>query len=383
MKTKTIVQLVVVVICFAAAGVVVWRTNFQQRRPTVAPPPPVSSETRAAEQAARKAEREAAKRAAEEAKRATEAANPNRKSEDGWPALVEAAYRGNVQEVKKLLAAGADVNLVGPGDWTALMQAAGCGHAEVTTTLLGAGALVYLENQIHHTAYDLAQQRGHAEAAQLLAAAGAAQDARPLCAAVEGNQLEAAQRLLEQGAPLNGQDGAGRTPLFYALIKLPGRYSEFHHRPSDAVVNWLLSLKPDVNVRDGRGLTVLLAYVSGRDADPPVVQKLLDAGTDPLATDQRGATALHLCTSPEVAELLLKAGVPLNGLDQDGNTPLHRQVMRQNGPVVAWLLAAGADTTVINKRKQTARQSLGERPNLESMRKNWDATQAALASVPE
>ena len=54
--------------------------------------------------------------------------------------LLEAACEGNVNEVKRLIVDGADVNASDDYGWTALMIAAGCGHTETCEMLIAKGA---------------------------------------------------------------------------------------------------------------------------------------------------------------------------------------------------------------------------------------------------
>ena len=67
-------------------------------------------------------------------------------------ALHQAAERGDRAEVRRLLAAGAEVDAKDPYKATALMFAARCGYADVATVLLEAGAEVDLQDYRGYTA---------------------------------------------------------------------------------------------------------------------------------------------------------------------------------------------------------------------------------------
>ncbi|XP_047100837.1 ankyrin repeat domain-containing protein 39-like [Schistocerca piceifrons] len=87
--------------------------------------------------------------------------------------LIEAAMEGEVEEVRALLAAGADV---GARDWagrTALHCAARSGHAAVVRLLLSAASDPNARDQWGQTPLHLAAYNGHTEAAAALLQAGA------------------------------------------------------------------------------------------------------------------------------------------------------------------------------------------------------------------
>ncbi|XP_049769398.1 uncharacterized protein LOC126108205 [Schistocerca cancellata] len=87
--------------------------------------------------------------------------------------LIEAAEEGAVEEVRALLAAGADVGARGGGGLTALHQAAERGDAAVVRLLLSAASDPNARDQWGWTPLHLAAYCGHAEAAAALLQAGA------------------------------------------------------------------------------------------------------------------------------------------------------------------------------------------------------------------
>merc|ERR1711988_1252382 len=105
-----------------------------------------------------------------------------------------AAHNGHIEIVKRLLDAGAEVDLQSKfsgsaetaqeilrrgmslqmlDGWTALILAAGKGHLEVVDALLRAGAGVQLQNKKGMTALMLATQKGHSNIVEPLLKAGA------------------------------------------------------------------------------------------------------------------------------------------------------------------------------------------------------------------
>jgi ankyrin repeat protein len=87
--------------------------------------------------------------------------------------LVSAAYYGDLSEVKRLLAAGANVNAKEKNGITALMAASLAGHREVAALLLAKGAEVNAKDKNGKTALMFATRMNHPEVRELLIKAGA------------------------------------------------------------------------------------------------------------------------------------------------------------------------------------------------------------------
>ena len=150
------------------------------------------------------------------------------------PRLGPPAWDGNIVEVKRLLAAGADVDAQG---W------------------LHDGR--FTENNA--TALHFASLGGELEAARALLAAGASVNARtehgmtPLHLAAQGGDAGTANLLLEQGAAVNARDSWDRTPLHMAAVF-----------DSPAVAMVLVNAGADINAKAGR-LGTPLGYARRHD----------------------------------------------------------------------------------------------------------------------
>ncbi|XP_047101509.1 poly [ADP-ribose] polymerase tankyrase-1-like isoform X1 [Schistocerca piceifrons] len=138
--------------------------------------------------------------------------------------LIEAAEQGAVEQLRELLAAGADVGArrerVFGGSRTALHVAAGGGHVAAASCLVGAGAEVDARTSLEQqTPLHWAARGGHAGVVRLLVGASADLNARdwwgrtPLHSAAERGHAGAAAELLLAGADRGARDGGGRTPL--------------------------------------------------------------------------------------------------------------------------------------------------------------------------
>lgn len=93
--------------------------------------------------------------------------------------LCRAAQEGRLDEVTRLVHAGADVNRQLKNSWTALMIAALHDQPEVVAFLLGAGADPATETFTGWTALMMASRKGHAEVERLLREWGAAEPREP------------------------------------------------------------------------------------------------------------------------------------------------------------------------------------------------------------
>jgi len=121
--------------------------------------------------------------------------------------LDEAVLRGDIETVRMLITAGADVDARGVAGATPLDDAALKGHTEISRILLDHGARVDSRNAWGATPLHDADLGGHTSVAKLLIDRGADVNAResesgstPLYSAAAMGRAEMAQLLLEHGA---------------------------------------------------------------------------------------------------------------------------------------------------------------------------------------
>jgi tetratricopeptide (TPR) repeat protein len=90
-----------------------------------------------------------------------------------WSPLMEAAFKGDLAELKRLLSAGADVNVKDDDLSTPLMVAASQGHTAIVRELLARGADINMQNKYGWTPLMLATSAKHTEIIKLLLSNGA------------------------------------------------------------------------------------------------------------------------------------------------------------------------------------------------------------------
>ena len=226
------------------------------------------------------------------------------KGHDLTHALACAACFGSAEQLQLLLAKGAAVNarLEGVADtWngaTALHCAAACGvepRAESIRKLLEAGADVNLELPCGLTALDIAQHHTVRDQLRAAGARNAPQEVRRGAAAraflAVVNSVEALTReddhtgfkksVAVGGVHPSQPDLAGETALHHLAQK----------RAAAAAV-WLVQAGADVNSRSWDGATPLHRAVAVGDAQ--MVELLLACGAEVVATDWLGFTAARL-----------------------------------------------------------------------------------------
>lgn len=277
--------------------------------------------------------------------------------------LVVAARRGNLEIVKLLIEHGAETD-VGKkdGERTPLLEAAAGGYTDIARYLISKGADV--------------NARGKGLTPLLAACAGGVNFGPP------GDKPKTIRILLENGADVNVQDESwlksGRTPLMYAVL-----------RGDAELVQALLDkgARLDLKNKDGdtalslagkEGLeyiTQLLENPAGRNAkanaDPertPLlkavrkgrldkVKALIDRGADVNLRTPSGSTPLMYAADrgkPDIVRFLLKRGADVNAKNGTNNTALIFASIKGNIEAAKELLKYKADVNVKNLSKGDA-----------------------------
>ncbi|XP_049843336.1 ankyrin-1-like isoform X7 [Schistocerca gregaria] len=138
--------------------------------------------------------------------------------------LLQAAKDGALEDLRALLAVGADTGFRDRYGWRALHYSAYRGDVQAVRSLLNSGAEVDARTLLRATPLHLAAVNNHAAVVAALAASGADVDARaaagltPLHDAAAHGNAEAATALLRVGANKGARAHNGLTPLHAALV---------------------------------------------------------------------------------------------------------------------------------------------------------------------
>ncbi len=263
-----------------------------------------------------------------------------------------AVVNGHIEIAKYLLSQGADPNSTGRVTWRyPIMLAVENDDVAMARTLIEAGADVHAQGRGKSTALHLAALSGNEELANLLLEKGAFIDAetssrqRPLHYTASGDQKDLAQLLISSGAEIDAKDNRGQTPLHLAVIN--------KHRD---LAELLIFSGADVNAVTDIGRTPLhLATQLEQDADT-WVDMLLAAGADAAIAEERGVFPFDLAVqagSADIARKLFAEEVDLELDPGRGLRRLHRAAAGGQEAMIELFLDLGADVNAQNHNQET------------------------------
>ncbi|MEM9541047.1 MAG: ankyrin repeat domain-containing protein [Cyanobacteria bacterium P01_E01_bin.42] len=284
-------------------------------------------------------------------------------------ALMAAAFAGQTEVVRMLLAAGADQHYKVEyflSEFDALSLAVNKGHYAIARLLVEAGADPNALNPLSRP-LTKAVKDGNAETARFLMELGADPGARGLLSnntllieAADKGRTEIVRLLLEFGVDIHADNNFQETALDLACatggveivrmlvtagadVDRPGRDRVPPLVMAAASPNRLRFLEKQGFVNEGDTLEDI------DDRAAQILQILLAADADPDAKSGNGSTALLITAdrgSTEMVELLLAADADVNlsnERDKNANTPLIAAIENQHSEVAQLLLNAGAD----------------------------------------
>ena len=318
-------------------------------------------------------------------------ANPNARQTDSTAttALGLAAPSGNLEIVKLLVEAGANLEDGNALKQTPLLLATLNDRADVIATLVQSGAKVDSTQYSNMTALMLATVMGHTNSMRMLLRVGADVNARASSSpdtallyattnAMKSANLEVVQILVEAGANLFAKDGNGLDP--YDLAKKANLV---------AITNYLVDKrKPSFDLFNASIEATL------PNGDSPKawseVRRLLDGGAKGYLANTSGVTALINLSidtkgfDESVAKRLIAVS-DINAQENQGYCALHFAVGNNNEKMVALLIAAGANLSLPDKKGRTPLDVVGNKSAIATMLRNAGAQSAktAVAAAPQ
>ena len=291
--------------------------------------------------------------------------------------LSEAAGDGDLETIRALLDAGADIRYMKPHGYTVMIDVM---HGRpiledqqlipVLRLLIEGGADLNAVSDYGESALSVTSRVGRFDAVGLLLEAGA--DPTPLewsllHRAVALGSFEDVRERIELGDDLSARDRWNRTPW---LLSLQTR--------DPAKAELLLTSGADLNDLGRCGKTPLMLAI--KDHDSTMLHWLLEKGVDPNVTDEFGGTALIEAAGngdAECVRLLLNAGANAL-LGSDTSTPIKSA---GNLEVARMLVRAGADIFDVD---ESVRDELTKRPRkdlIDSSPKDYHAAKHRIFGI--
>jgi ankyrin repeat protein len=273
--------------------------------------------------------------------------------------VVTAARDADVDEVRKLIAAGSDVNELESDGTSALLWAAHQGSPELVSLLLEAGGNPNTANNFGVTPLLEASRYGDVATIEALLDGGADPRAAaregetPLMAAARAGSVEAVNLLLERGADVNAVESLqDQTALMWAAaeghVEVVGALLEHGADPNlKARASELTTRSTRADYPSG-GFTAL--HWAVRNGDEAVVRRLVAGGADLNITNADGATPMMLAIVNDRFDLAAK----LIELGADANDGSLYYAMEMRDATTDWRARDGSRLRVDYPNELTA-----------------------------
>ncbi|ETS86413.1 hypothetical protein PFICI_00241 [Pestalotiopsis fici W106-1] len=165
-------------------------------------------------------------------------------------------------------------------------------------------------------------------------------------------QFKAGQQILPQLVE-HGSD-------FVSMFFLMSRCAELTEKEKDdllylalkfnrpATSKFLINCDSRIPETFSEGMTPL--HYASSQGNSELAKLLLDRGSDVLAINKRGETALHLASSVDMAKLLIDYGSNIEAIDGQGRTPLLSMCIKGSIAMATFLIKSGANVLATDKR---------------------------------
>jgi ankyrin repeat protein len=186
----------------------------------------------------------------------------------------------------------------------------------------------------------------------------------PLLIAVQNNNIEMAQLLLNNSANINDKNAVGNTALIEAVDK---------KHPDIPIVQLLINNNADVNITGFNGHTALMWAIFYEHTE--IARQLMDKKADLNAANGDGSTALILAVTMGrdcLAQQMVERGAALDIKDGDGKTALDYARMieasYQGSHIAQMLEDAARKLEIAQKAAAKAAADSAERERLSAAR---------------
>ena len=278
----------------------------------------------------------------------------------GADQLFGAIVRNDAQQVRLLIAQGAEVNCRDANDVTPLALSARLSRREISELLLNSGADANIQSKMN----DDIQDGGYT----------------PLLWSIMNGGFETLQQMLKKGGDVNRASTEGDSPLIYAarggfldivdLLLESGANPDYKNpytgrtalmeavdSGKSAVVECLVDKGVDMGKRDEYGNTLFMLAASGGQLAE--LMYLTELGKADLgAKNHSGDTALHLAigdywTYLRAQDFLCTEGADVDAKNNWGTTPLMEAASRGRPKTVGLLINRGAQVKAVDRAGNT------------------------------
>ncbi len=254
-------------------------------------------------------------------------------------AIRNASANGWYDVVELLIKEGADVNTEPDSGETALHNAFWEDYPEIALLLIenGADFSYYMSRAIDKQWFDVLELCMKKLKKTDLSEKHHALDSSLISAALKG-YIEIAEKLIKEGADVNGLKMSQNTPLNAAI-----------DNENVEIVKLLIDAGADINAMDNYGNRTL--YDAANNNNTEIAKLLINAGVDIDAVSAGDNTPLHGAAANdnvEMTKLLIDAGANVNTVNNIDNTPLHVAVENDNTEIAKLLINAGANVSAVN-----------------------------------
>ncbi|XP_078488902.1 uncharacterized protein LOC100185625 [Ciona intestinalis] len=263
----------------------------------------------------------------------------------------DACKSGDIDEVRRFIKSGIDINCRNKHDRVPMHWAAGNGHLDVVKELLDDGAMMDAADKFGMDTLLWGAWFGHAACVRHMMHAGAKFTTKNkhgytwLHCAVQNNHMSVVNILTEEMQDFDKdiQDESGKTGLHVACKY--GRHE---------IAQRLLELNCKGKIKDNAGNLPL--HIAAKHGFYKVIAPLYEADNSLDDTNSDHKTALHLASEAGHSVFcleLLKFDVDVNAETEDEVCPLHLAVINGHPDVATVLIEHNADIDAGNKHNQT------------------------------